>query len=391
MKTNYLKLSVGIDIAKDTFYACICVVTTDLEKKVLATKEFKNNPSGFKTLIQWLGKEKGLKNMDGIFVMEATGVYHEALAFFLYGAGKRVSVMQSGRVKRYAQSLPQRSKTDLLDCKMLSYLGCERSLYSWKPPSGEYLDLKMLCRERSDIVLCITNTTNKLHSKEAAYSVPKNTIKRYGKRLKLYKQQLDVVEQEMKELVNSNAELKEKIKKLISIPGVGFITAAVVTGETLGFHEITNIKQLTSYAGYDVKQRESGAYKGKTTISKKGNKHLRAIMHFPSMTAVRMDTPLRVFYLRLKGRKSKPIIALVAVQRKMLGLMYSLWKKDEYYRDPRKTQDKKAKEEIDVKGQKTVAPRSKGGATQDRLPSINQRKPSFYKVKDKINAKKLVF
>jgi len=227
-------------------------------------------------------------------------------------------------------------------------------------------------------------------SKEAAYSVPKSTIKRYGKRLKLYEQQLDVVEQEMKELVNSNAELKEKINKLISIPGVGFITAVVVTGETLGFHQITNIKQLTSFAGYDVKHRESGAYKGKTTISKKGNKHIRAILHFPSMTAVRMDTPLRVFYLRLKERKSKPIIALVAVQRKMLGLMYSLWKKDEYYKDPRKIQTKKSKEKIDVKGQKKVAPRNEGGATQDRLPLINQRKPSLYKAKDKINAKKLV-
>ncbi len=62
MKTNYLKLSVGIDIAKDSFYACICVLSTDLEKQVLATKEFKNNTAGFKSLIKWRGRTHWLND-----------------------------------------------------------------------------------------------------------------------------------------------------------------------------------------------------------------------------------------------------------------------------------------------------------------------------------------
>ncbi|NQY31446.1 MAG: IS110 family transposase, partial [Flavobacteriaceae bacterium] len=77
--------------------------------------------------------------------------------------------------------------------------------------------------------------------------------------------------------------------------------------------------------------KESGNYQGQSRISKKGNKHIRAILHMPSMTAIRVNPTLKPFYERLKPKKAKPIVALVAVQRKLLVLMYSLWKSNSYY------------------------------------------------------------
>ncbi len=72
---------------------------------------------------------------------------------------------------------------------------------------------------------------------------------------------------------------------------------------------------------------------GKSRISKKGNKHIRAVLHMPSMSAIRFNPSMKPFYERLKPKKQKPLIALVAVQRKFLVLMYSLWKNETYY-DP---------------------------------------------------------
>ena len=118
---------------------------------------------------------------------------------------------------------------------------------------------------------------------------------------------------------------------MASIPGISFISAATVAGETLGFESIDNGKQLSSYAGYDVILRESGSFKGKTRISKKGNSHIRAALHMPSMTCVRCNPTLKTFYQRLKPKKSKPLVALVAVQRKLLILMYTLWRNEENY------------------------------------------------------------
>ena len=77
----------------------------------------------------------------------------------------------------------------------------------------------------------------------------------------------------MKVLINETNDLKHRIKHLESISGISFVSAATVVGETLGFTGFTNAKQLTSYAGFDVVLKESGAYKGKTRISKKGKKN----------------------------------------------------------------------------------------------------------------------
>ena len=140
-----------------------------------------------------------------------------------------------------------------------------------------------------------------------------------------------MIEEEMQELVSKNEELKRKIGYMMSIPGISFISAATVVGETLGFESIVNAKQLTSYAGYDIILRESGNFKGKTRISKRGNSHIRAVLHMPSMTCVRCNPTLKKFYNRLKPNKAKPLVALIAVQRKLLILMYTLWKNEEVY------------------------------------------------------------
>ena len=72
--------------------------------------------------------------------------------------------MQSGRVKKYAQSLDQRSKTDALDSKMLAMLGCERRITPWTPPKENLQHLKMLSRERSLLLKEKTSLKNRLHA-----------------------------------------------------------------------------------------------------------------------------------------------------------------------------------------------------------------------------------
>ncbi|MGO4919166.1 transposase, partial [Maribacter spongiicola] len=105
------------------------------------------------------------------------------------------------------------------------------------------------------------------------------TLKRHKIRLKLLNTQIAAVEEDMRLVISKNKVLKRKLDYLISIPGISFISAASVIGETLGFESIVNVfnaKQFASYAGYDVVLRESGNFKGKTRISKKGNSHIRA-------------------------------------------------------------------------------------------------------------------
>ena len=332
MKKEVLKQSLGIDVSKDSISITLAEVTPELRKHFESGADLANDSKGFSKLIRWLSC-RVLDKERFIVVMEATGVYHQCLALYLYQRGFSVSVMQSGRVKRYAQSLQQRSKTDALDSKMLSMLGCERELPLWGPPRKVLSELKALSRERSALIRDRVTNNNRLEAITRSPFQHSREIARYKKRIKLLERQIKEVEEEMRELVEKDNELSRKLHYLRSIPGVSFISTATVVGETLGFAGITNAKQLTSYAGYDVVIRESGTYKGKSTISKKGNRNIRSVLHMPSMTAVRVNPTLKPFYHRLKGNKAKPIIALVAVQRKLLVLMYSLWKNETYY-DP---------------------------------------------------------
>src|SRR5690606_36897958 len=96
-----------------------------------------------------------------------------------------------------------------------------------------------------------------------------------------------------------------------------------------GVEQFCSAKQLVSYAGYDVVQRESGtSVKGKTRISKKGNRYIRNALYFPAMVACRHNSVLKEAYTRIIQKKPSKMVGQVAVQRKLLILMYTLWKND---------------------------------------------------------------
>ena len=344
MDNHILKVALGVDVSKENLAVCLCRLTVNLAKEFEDSFEVSNDIPGFKKLIRWIDKEVASRD-DLWIVMESTGIYHEAFVYYLYEAGFNVSVMQSGRVKRYAQSLDQRSKTDALDSRMLAMLGCERALPLWTPPDPTLRELKGLSRERSFLLKEKQTEQNRLHATEHAAYTNKRELRRYKQRLKLIVKQLEEIEKEMAVLINASPDLKRRIKHLESIPGISFVSAATVVGETLGFTGFTNAKQLTSYAGFDVVLKESGAYKGKTRISKKGNKNIRRALYMPAMTAARCNPTLKKFYMRVKPTKAKPMIALVAVERKLLVLMYSLWKNEINY-DSEYEQKKTARTEV---------------------------------------------
>ncbi len=332
MKPMIIRQSVGIDVAKDDFTVCYGFMSINMQHHMVSEASFENSSQGMELFINWLSKNL-IATSDVYLLMESTGVYHESLCYFLYDHNFKVSVMPSGRVKKYAQSLQQRSKTDLLDARMLCILGLERSVDLWEPARQVLQELKDLSRERGQLVKEQSALECKLHALEHSFGNQQRVIARLKSRLDLIRMQVREVESEMRELMLSDEELKHKTSQLTSIPGVSFISATVVIAETIGFLGIRNAKQLTSYTGYDVVHRESGLYKGKTSISKRGNSHIRAALHMPSLTAVRCNPTLKPFYQRLKEKKTKPIIGLVAVQRKLLCLMFTLWKNDSVY-DP---------------------------------------------------------
>lgn len=88
-----------------------------------------------------------------------------------------------------------------------------------------------------------------------------------SKQLALLQQQKDSMQQQLLEVIEQDAALKERFEKILKIKGLGALSLAIIIAETDGFATTQSIAQLTSYAGYDVVENQSGNRKGKTKIS----------------------------------------------------------------------------------------------------------------------------
>lgn len=109
--------------------------------------------------------------------------------------------------------------------------------------------------------------------------------------MKFYDKQIDETKQAITKLIEKDPILKPRIEQLCKIKGLGLLTVATIVAETNGFTGFENIRQLVSFAGYDVVENQSGNRVGKTRISKKGNSRIRRILHLPAFNAVRFGEP----------------------------------------------------------------------------------------------------
>lgn len=144
--------------------------------------------------------------------------------------------------------------------------------------------------------------------------------------------QIEAMEDGIGKHLHSNSEVLEKVNHIKSIKGVGIITIATILAETNGFALFKSLSQLVSYAGYDIEENQSGNRNGKTRISKKGNSRIRRVLHMPAFNVIRYETgAFKPFFERILAKHNQKMKAYVAVQRKLLILIYTLWKKNEVY------------------------------------------------------------
>jgi len=328
-----LKYSVGIDGSKKDFKACLSVINQMQEVKVKASGTFTNNLRGFELFFKWV-KKNSKEDLPVFYLMEATGVYNERLAWYLYQNGQKCSVILPNKAKRYLQSFGLKSKNDKIDAQGLSRMCAEQSIPLWQPLSKNIYTLRSLTRLHESLHKQRTVLNNQLHAIEYSMYELKAVAKGLQSTLNAIDKQLNIVEKQIKCLINEDISLKEKYEMINKIKGVGLLTFAVIIAETNGFEIFTNQKQLVSYSGYDVVENQSGIKVGKSRISKKGNTRIRRILHMPALCVVTHNEPVfRSLFERVYSKSGIKMKAYVAVQKKLLCLIYTLWKRNEVY-DP---------------------------------------------------------
>lgn len=99
-----LRYCVGIDVSKGTLQLCLSGIDQMGHVSVKATTKVDNKPTGFSQLIAWVSRHRKL-DLPISYVMESTGVYHEALAWQLHQLDALVSILLPNKAKHYLQSL----------------------------------------------------------------------------------------------------------------------------------------------------------------------------------------------------------------------------------------------------------------------------------------------
>lgn len=331
--SGIIKQSIGIDCSKDSFHATMCSISISQEVFFTEVHRYPNNRAGFNQLLKWVRKNRE-KEVPIFFIMEATGVYYEQLAHHLHKTKQSVIVVLPNKVKNYIKSLNIKTKNDFVDARAIAQIGAERRFELWDPPTPLFLGLRQLTRLHEQLQCQKVALQNMLHSKEFSHGVNSFVLKTNKQVIKAIEKQIEKVENEIESLINKHEWLKQKMDKIRSIKGVGMMAAAVVVAETMGFKLIQNRKQLVSYAGYDVVERQSGtSVSGKTRISKKGNRHIRRALHFLALAASRFDKHHMEIYNRINERNNHKtkMVGAVALQRRILLLIYAIWKSEECY------------------------------------------------------------
>lgn len=327
-----VKYSLGIDISSETFDANLSVIDSDQKVKVVASRKFGNTTSGFAECDKWITKHWKHPDIRLAIIMEATGVYYENCALFLFRKGYSVAVVLPNKAKKYMQSVGLKSKNDKIDAKGLAKMGAEQSLKSWEPMTEFFYQLRELTRQHQSLQEHRTKLLNQIHANEKGMFVNGMVMKQLKTLVALIDKQIEATETAIEKKVDSDCELAKKVKKIVKIKGLGILTVATLIAETNGFALFTSSSQLISYAGYDVVENDSGKHKGKTRISKKGNGRIRRALHMPSLGVVMWkQTPFLNLYHRTLEKHNLKMKSYVAVQKKLLVVIYALWKKNEEY------------------------------------------------------------
>ncbi|PHS50787.1 MAG: IS110 family transposase [Lutibacter sp.] len=304
----------GVDISKDVF---------DVYSTLSGHRQFKNSGIGFIELVKFLKK-------DSLVVMEATGYYHYRLAQFLYKQGVLVSVVNPLSVKRFIQMKLAKVKTDKSDAKAI----CEYGQINEVPLYTALTDVQSEClqlfRLLDNYLKKRTATKNKIHG-EDTLGIPSKYVYRSLKRnLKHLNKEVLGIEDRLLGLVKQDQQ--QQLTLLKSIPGMGVKTALFLIVVTDGFSKFEKSSQLCSYVGITPTIRESGSsVRGRSRISKVGNKKLRNLLFLCSFSACKHNKACREIYERIVGKGKSKKLALIAVANKLLKQAFAIAKSGKPY------------------------------------------------------------
>ncbi len=317
------RLFAGVDIAAATFTAVWMAPGASPSRPLTLDQ----TPQGFAALEARL-RSAGHAPGEVLVVMEATGSYWVALATTLAQAGFAVSVINPDQAHNFAKALLQRAKTDAIDARTLARLASMLQPARWTPPPAIDAELQQRLAERDTLVDVRQQVRNQLHALIQLPVVIPAVRARMEDLIATFDAQIMAIEREIARVLPQDTAWAASAELLLSIAGVGLLTAAWLLVGTLNVTIGVNPEALAAYAGLAPHPKESGtSVRGRERVGRGGHKRLRTALYRATLAAARHNPVIKAFYERLRAAGKPPKVARGAAARKLLHLAWAVVRK----------------------------------------------------------------
>lgn len=315
---------IGIDVSKATLQIYIPISNENIS--------IENTKKSLKSLYSKLKKYYKKEIQQLVFIFEPTGSYSSLLKHFCSEKNIKAFIVNPRQSSNFAKALDNRSKSDIIDAKMLHKFHVmakdgdivvpivDKAQEALGAMMGYY---KLLQKQRN----ALSNHLEALEAKEGNSSIKKKLKKEIEK---LILQEKEMIK-EMKNLILSDTKLVQSFECIISFKGVGDISAIALLHLFISYPK-ANRQEITALSGLDVIETSSGtSVHRRSKISKRGNALYRGILFMPILSSVTNNIYLKSFYDRLKENGKHSTAAQIAVMRKVILITHSLYKNNQKF------------------------------------------------------------
>lgn len=315
-------IGIGIDVSKDNLMFCKKYDNGD--KTVF---EVKNKNMEVKKITKEIKAEKFL----GKIVAESTGRHHLISALEMSKSDLDVRIINPLITHKYTKSSIRKVKTDKRDAEVLAEIAIKEE----KLPNrfdGDKNTLKM--KKKVSLIATLDKQLQKLTAAANEFKKTGEDIglklsiaeKQIFKTIELLKEQKKKLEKEVETMAVKSEYKQEVAKRYKSIPGVSDYLTSLAT---LFFKEeeySMSAKQWIAFAGLDISVRESGSWRGKGKMTKRGNGYLRKRLFQAAWGAIMHNDEFKKYYEHLRKNGRSYVESLIIISRKIVTIMFALSK-----------------------------------------------------------------
>ena len=282
---------IGIDVGKEKLD-----VGNSSEKKV---RVWANDEGERAELIEWVVSQKAT-----LVVVEASGGYEAAVVSELVEQGQEVALVNPTRVRAFARAEGTLAKTDKIDAGVIARFRATMKPKARARREKEQVELNEQVTRRRQLVLILTAEKNRLHTASAAMQT------HITGHISWLQAEIEALEQRISQAIKANPTWAETARRIESVPGIGFVTAATLVADLPELGHL-NRQKIAALVGVPPFNHDSGKRRGKRRIFG-GRASIRAVLYMATLSAIRHNPIIRSFYQRLLAKGKIKKVALTA-------------------------------------------------------------------------------